>query len=50
MALTPTFQLVSVGAGGTAAEEQLAAASAALVAAGLPPAVRVLVEDDESAL
>jgi len=50
MALTPTFQLVSVGAGGTAADEQLAAAAAALAAAGLSPAVRIFVEDDESAL
>ncbi len=50
MALIPASQLVSVGAGGAAADEQLAAAGAALAAAGLPPAVRVFVEDDEGAL
>jgi nicotinamide-nucleotide amidase len=50
MALIPGFQLVSVGAGETAGDEQLAAAAAALAAAGLPPAVRISVEDDESAL
>jgi nicotinamide-nucleotide amidase len=50
MALMPAFQLVSVGAGDAAGDEQLGAAGAALAAAGLPPAVRIFVEDDEGAL
>lgn len=50
MAVTATSQLVSVGAGGSAAEEPLAAAAAALVAAGLSPSARIFIEDDEPAL
>jgi nicotinamide-nucleotide amidase len=50
MALTPTVQLVSVGAGGAPADGELADATTALMAAGLPPCSRIFVEDDEAAL
>jgi nicotinamide-nucleotide amidase len=50
MAVIAASQLVSVGAGGTVADDEQLAAAAALAAAGLPPAVRIFVEDDESAL